>query len=131
MIRLALIALLLPACTASTLAGATTMTALAVGSSALSRSAGGCYAICTNGTVCNPHNGLCERMPCRGQCSADEHCEVTATSDYCAPGAPSDVLSKSPGSTKTLPIMPPPAPVQSGAGSNVTPAAEANPPGGK
>src|SRR3954462_13124058 len=55
---------------ASTLAGATTMTALALGSAAAERAAGGCIAMCTTGTQCNPKTGLCEVMPCRNQCLA-------------------------------------------------------------
>jgi hypothetical protein len=54
-------------------------TALAVGVSAAQRSAGGCYAQCVGGTVCNPKTGYCERpvavcvgaeadtLPCAGQ----------------------------------------------------------------
>jgi len=35
-------------------------TALAAGAAAAQRSAGGCYAQCVGGTVCNPRNGFCE-----------------------------------------------------------------------
>ncbi|HEY6101234.1 MAG TPA: hypothetical protein VIW03_17490 [Anaeromyxobacter sp.] len=36
---------------------------LALGSAAAQRHAGGCYAVCTNGTLCNPNTGLCEAQP--------------------------------------------------------------------
>jgi hypothetical protein len=36
-------------------------TGLALGVSAMERAAGGCYAVCTNGTVCNPRTGWCEK----------------------------------------------------------------------
>jgi len=35
-------------------------TGIALGLAASERAHGGCYAVCTNGTVCNPRNGLCE-----------------------------------------------------------------------
>ena len=106
------------------------MTAAAMGASALQRSAGGCYALCTNGTACNPRTGLCEDVPCRGLCRPDEHCESTPVEDKCAPGAPADVAAKAPGTGKTLPVLPPPAGVPSGP-PQIVPAAEKTPSSGK
>jgi len=123
MLRSVLAAVLLSGCAASNLAGATTVTAAALGTSALQRKAGGCYAVCANGTTCNPNTGLCERMPCDGLCSAEQHCEVTAIESKCAPGPPSDVVSTAPGKSKTLPILPPPAPLEGGP-PQIVPAAE-------
>jgi hypothetical protein len=57
------VALFLPACKSSapyTLPSAAINTALAVGASAAQRSAGGCYAQCVAGTICNPRTGFCE-----------------------------------------------------------------------
>ena len=99
-----------------------------MGASALQRSAGGCYAVCTNGTTCNPRTGLCEDLPCHGLCRPDEHCEATPTQDRCAPGAPSDVAAKAPGAGKTLPVLPAPPPA-SGGPPEIVPAAEKSPPG--
>lgn len=130
MVRIALIALLLPGCAASMLAGASTVTAAAVGASVAQRSAGGCYATCTGDTVCNPKNGLCEKSPCSGLCRADEHCESTATESRCEPGAPGDVAATAPGTQKVIPVMPPPPPV-SGGPPQIVPAAEQNPPSHK
>jgi hypothetical protein len=127
MLRGALIALFLSGCAASTLAGASTVTAAAVGTSALQRSAGGCYAMCTNGTACNARTGLCENLPCLGRCGPDEHCETTPTEDRCMPGSPSDVATRAPGTGTTLPVLPPPPPV-SGGPPEIIPAAEKNPP---
>ena len=42
---------------------------LALGEAAAQRASGGCYAVCTNGTVCNPRSGLCEKP------AADAYCE--------------------------------------------------------
>src|SRR5256885_10872681 len=75
----------------STLVGATTMTALAMGSAVAERAAGGWIALCTHGTACNPQTGLCEALPRRNQCSATEHCEQPLTGDKCMPGAPTGV----------------------------------------
>jgi hypothetical protein len=33
---------------------------IGLGAAAAQRSGGGCYAVCTNGTICNPRTGLCE-----------------------------------------------------------------------
>jgi hypothetical protein len=126
MVRIVVVGLLLPAC-ASVLAGATTVTAAGLGTSALQRKAGGCYAICTADTTCNPHTGLCEKLPCGGLCGPDEHCEFSVAESKCAPGAPSDVASKAPGTQKTIPVLPPP-PAISGGPPQVVPAAEQNPP---
>lgn len=47
----------------------------AVGASVASRALGGCVAYCPAGTVCNEKTGLCDTLPCRGQCKQDETCE--------------------------------------------------------
>jgi hypothetical protein len=130
MVRLALIAVLLPACAASMLAGASTVTAAAAGASALQRNAGGCIATCTGETICNPHTGLCERAPCAGLCRADEHCATSATESRCEAGPPGDVAATAPGSQTLIPVLPPPPPV-SGGPPQVIPAAEQNPPSHK
>src|SRR5512144_295638 len=44
-------------------------TGVALGFSAAQRAQGGCYAVCTHGTVCNPKNGLCESP------TSDMYCE--------------------------------------------------------
>jgi hypothetical protein len=57
------LALLLPGCKSSapyTLPSAGINTALAAGVAAMQKSAGGCYAQCVGGTICNPRNGFCE-----------------------------------------------------------------------
>jgi len=62
--RLAAVALLwLAACSSSaryTLPAAAINTGLAVGVAAANKVNGGCIAMCTNGTVCNPRTGYCE-----------------------------------------------------------------------
>jgi len=44
-----------------TIPSAVLNTGLALGASAQQRSQGDCFAVCTNGTVCNPRTGFCER----------------------------------------------------------------------
>ncbi|HUL58717.1 MAG TPA: hypothetical protein VLU43_05555 [Anaeromyxobacteraceae bacterium] len=89
MTRLALAALLaLAACKSSapyTLPAAALNTGIAAAISGTQRASGGCYAVCTNGTVCNPRTGWCEKGPAPG--------------DYCeeAPG----------GGMRCVPIGPP------------------------
>lgn len=53
----------LPGCRSSapyTLPAAAINTAIAASASAAQKSAGGCYAQCVGGTVCNSRNGFCE-----------------------------------------------------------------------
>ncbi len=62
----------LAACKSSapyTVPAAALNTGVALGLSAAQRAQGGCYAVCTNGTVCNPKNGLCEAA------TSDVYCE--------------------------------------------------------
>jgi hypothetical protein len=47
----------------------------AVGAGMASRALGGCVAYCPPGTVCNEKTGLCETLPCRGQCKQGETCQ--------------------------------------------------------
>jgi hypothetical protein len=56
-------ALVLASCQSSakyTLPSAAINTALAAGASVAQKSAGGCYATCVGGTICNPRTGFCE-----------------------------------------------------------------------
>jgi hypothetical protein len=43
-----------------TLPSAAINTAIAAGASAAQKSAGGCYAQCVGGTICNPRTGFCD-----------------------------------------------------------------------
>jgi hypothetical protein len=120
-------ALLLAGC-GSTLAGASVTTGAALAASAANRASGGCYALCTNGTSCNPRTGMCELLPCRGLCAADEHCESTYAESKCLPGAPSGVSASAAGTgNPKLPVLVPAAPPAAGS-PTVVPAAEQNPP---
>jgi hypothetical protein len=115
----------------STLVGATTMTALAMGSAVAERAAGGCIAMCTTGTACNPQTGLCEVLPCRNQCQATEHCEQTFTGDKCMPGAPTGVESVANANKPKIPVGVPTSSTPTTGGPTVVPAAEQSPPNGK
>ena len=87
--RLAFVALALLACktgSPNTLAGAALTTAAGIGAAVANRAAGGCIAMCTNGTVCNPNTGLCDRQACDGRCGPSEICEETFTGSKCVAG---------------------------------------------
>ena len=96
----------------NTFAGAATTSAAAVGLAAASRAAGGCIAICTAGTTCNPTKGLCEPLPCRGECGANEHCEQTFSGSKCVSGGPTSVealvKTKPPAVPEVAPATAPP-----------------------
>ena len=112
----------------STFVGASTMTALAMGSAVAERAAGGCIAMCTNGTVCNPQNGLCEVLPCRNQCQATEHCEQTFSGEKCVAGGPTSVETLVKGKTPVVPaFLPATAPPQNGSPTIVPTAEQAAP----
>ena len=59
-----------------TMPAAAINSAIAVGAAAAQRSAGGCYAQCVAGTVCNPRTGFCEQpgAVCLGQPSDPPSC---------------------------------------------------------
>jgi hypothetical protein len=78
----------------STGAGVATATAVALAASAGSRLSGGCYAICQQGEVCNERSGLCEALPCHGNC-AGGMCEETFFGEKCIGGAASVVAQPS------------------------------------
>jgi len=84
--------------------GAAVGTAVGLTAAGISRANGGCYASCPPGTTCNAATGFCDELPCRGLCSAEEHCEMTPTAWKCMPGrsSPLDIQigrtpSESPG----------------------------------
>ncbi len=58
-------------------------TGIALGASAVSRSSGGCYAACPVGTTCDKATGLCEQLPCRGECDPFQECIETRLSYRC------------------------------------------------
>src|SRR5207244_12526137 len=87
--------------------GAATTSAVAIGAAAVSRAAGGCIAICTAGTTCNPAKGLCEPLPCRGQCGPNEHCEQTFSENKCVSGGPTSVEALVKGKTPAGPQLVP------------------------
>jgi hypothetical protein len=107
-------ALALAACRSSapyTLPAAALNTGLALGASAAQRSAGGCYASCVGGTVCNPRTGYCE----------------SPTAPLVCQEQPGGGLRCAPGSTMTLTqqgeaVRPPPLPL------GVSPATGSAPP---
>ena len=123
--------LLLAGChtgSANTMVGAASMTSLAVGAAALNRANGGCFAVCTAGTACNPRSGLCEVLPCRGQCESGEHCEDNFTGGKCVPGGTTGVEAVARGSATKLPYAVPATAEESSGPPVVTPKAEQEPP---
>ena len=96
----------------NTMAGAATVSAVAIGAAAVERATGGCIAICTAGTTCNPAKGLCEPVPCRGECGPNEHCEQTFSGNKCVSGGPTSVealvKSKTPAIPQIVPVTAPP-----------------------
>jgi len=59
---------------------------LAADSSVQRRVNGECYVPCLKGTVCNLETGMCDTLPCRGECRHGEWCDDTGLVDRCVPG---------------------------------------------
>lgn len=115
--------------TSNTLAGAAATSAAAVGAALAERSAGGCVAICTAGTACNRTTGLCEPMPCRGECGPNEHCEATFSGEKCVAGGPTSVeaLVKRQGPVVPASVLPATAPPHDASPTIVPTAEQASP----
>ena len=88
----------------NTIAGAVVTSSIALAASGANRAAGGCYAVCQQGERCNEQTGLCEVLPCRGQCAPGETCEEGFFGVKCLPGAALSVSA-----SKLEPPPPPPA----------------------
>lgn len=66
---------------------------------------GGCYAICQQGEACNPHNGLCEAMPCHGRCDAGMKCEEGTSGERCVDAAISATKKVQSSQSSALPAV--------------------------
>ena len=58
-------------------------TTVAVATSAVSRSQGGCFSACAPGTTCDSNTGYCVVLPCRGHCKAHEQCVEDGLKSQC------------------------------------------------
>ena len=121
-----LAAMALPACAVAckssapyTLPAAAINTALAAGVAAAQRSAGGCYAQCVGGTVCNPRTGFCESpaVVCVGA-------EADSLACLNRPGATMNTGTPGPG---TSAVLPGPVGISPATGSVPPPPASASP----
>lgn len=57
--------------------------ALGAGAAAARCAAGECFTPCVPGTACNPQTGLCDGLPCRGQCKPTEQCDTSGVFPRC------------------------------------------------
>ncbi|MGC4114176.1 MAG: hypothetical protein QM765_06035 [Myxococcales bacterium] len=105
-------------CAHGNVGDAALMTGIAAASAGISRAAGGCYAACPPGTSCNPATGLCDALPCRGQCGAGQRCERSPI-EHCVLDRPAQLQVDRPVdetgvlvpvSNAPAPAEPPPAP---------------------
>ena len=121
MSRLAALAVLLLAlaCQSSapyTLPAAIINTTVAVGMAAAQKASGGCVATCTNGTVCNPRTGFCERAEptevCRPDGLGGVVCVPAASADLATTG-PTPPPVNLPANLRVIPAAPPPPPAES------------------
>ena len=73
-------------------------TAAAAGASLEQRAAGGCFAVCTNGTTCNPRTGYCEQPPPGAACAP-------GSTDCGQPSAYEVCRRDETGSLRCVPVM--------------------------
>lgn len=101
--------LALAACGSSSKAsGAAALAAWGMVGSAVSRSQGGCYAVCDARQVCNPESGLCENNPCGLGCGPARRCDLHGPVPRCVDDSvPTDVV-RGPPPAPDLPVAPPP-----------------------
>jgi hypothetical protein len=76
--------------------------------SAVSRSQGGCYAVCDARQVCNPESGLCETNPCGAGCGPIRRCDLHGPVPRCVDDSVPTDLVRSPPPPPDLPVAPPP-----------------------
>jgi hypothetical protein len=57
--------------------------AIAVAESIHRRIDGECYVPCLKGTRCNNETGLCDPLPCRGECKKGEYCDESGFIPRC------------------------------------------------
>jgi hypothetical protein len=91
------LSLLLPGCAgaaAGAVANAAINTATAAAVSGVRRANGECFTPCNPGHVCNKSTGLCDPLPCRGECRSDEKCVVAPIGEKCVPGKELPPLSQ-------------------------------------
>jgi hypothetical protein len=100
-----------------TLGAAAINTGVALGVAGAQRANGGCYANCTNGTVCNPKTGLCE-----SGAAAQTYCEE-------APGGGMRCIPLQIGKEEQRPDAKLPVGVSPATGTVQPPPAEASPRG--
>jgi hypothetical protein len=101
--------LLLAACgSSSKAAGAAALVSWGMLGSAVSRSQGGCYAVCDARQFCNPENGLCEDNPCGLGCGPGQRCDLHTPMPRCVDAALPTDLVRSPPPPPSLPVAAPP-----------------------
>ncbi|MFL5320163.1 MAG: hypothetical protein ACJ790_10950, partial [Myxococcaceae bacterium] len=44
---------------------------------------GDCFTVCPVGTTCNQKTGMCDTLPCHGQCRPEERCDEAGLIPHC------------------------------------------------
>lgn len=100
-------------CAGGHVGDAVLMTGIAAASAGISRAAGGCYSACPPGTSCNTATGLCDALPCRGQCGPGQRCE-TSPIEHCVLDRPAQMQIDRPVDQTGVLMPSTPAPVEPG-----------------
>jgi len=107
-VRLGCLLLTLSACGSSKASGAAALAAYGMVGSAVSRSQGGCYAVCDARQVCNPESGFCEDNPCGLGCGPDRRCDLHSPVPRCVDDAlPTDLVQSPPPASLPVAATPP------------------------
>jgi hypothetical protein len=78
--------------------GAIALALYGVVGSLVSRSLGGCYAVCAGvDQVCNVETGFCEQNPCGPGCGSSRHCDIRGPLPRCVEDSePADLVGHPP-----------------------------------
>jgi hypothetical protein len=103
----AVVALLLLACAGAD-GGAIALALYGMVGSLISRSVGGCYAVCEGvNQVCNTETGFCEQNPCGPGCGSSRHCDVRGPVPRCVNDADTADVFQHPPPPPILPVSTP------------------------
>jgi hypothetical protein len=86
--------------------GAGVMVANIVAAGSVRRAQGNCFNDCVPGTACNKETGLCEALPCRGECREGESCLERGLVHRCVRVKSVELIARDP-EPVTTPAAPP------------------------
>ncbi len=95
-------------CSSSKAVGALALVSWGAIGSLVSRSTGGCFAVCEGmNQVCNPETGFCEHNPCGPGCGSSRRCDMRGPVPRCVEDSLPADLVRAPPPPPSLPLTAP------------------------